>query len=114
MVISVNFILVYFVDLIQKIMRRPIINGPFIIRISDDHEGFKDVGLLNIGLAFNNNYNEWQYYRIINSLTRNGKILEETWGKIQYRNLIIANYYDKIIPNEKSSLQSILKESDNQ
>ncbi|RHZ89460.1 hypothetical protein Glove_14g21 [Diversispora epigaea] len=149
---SQRFILLSNDDLIQNIMK-PVIDGSFHNRISDDHEGFKDAGLLNNGLAFNNNYNEWQYYRkfftkvmmsssfikqsvivVQNSFLEMEKYWEKLgedtvlefnhWSKRYFFDTIfvtttnkpayaLANYYNKITPNEKSSLpESILKESD--
>ncbi|RHZ59367.1 hypothetical protein Glove_364g22 [Diversispora epigaea] len=59
---SDRFILLGREDLIQKIIK-PIINSPFHNRINDDHQGFKEIGILNTGLIANNNYDDWQYHR---------------------------------------------------
>ncbi|RHZ61682.1 hypothetical protein Glove_346g188 [Diversispora epigaea] len=59
---SERFILLSNDDLIQKTLK-PIINGPFHNRVKDDNEGLKEVGILNTGTVFNNDYNDWQYHR---------------------------------------------------
>ncbi|RHZ44556.1 hypothetical protein Glove_718g45 [Diversispora epigaea] len=59
---SQRFILLSNDDLIQKIMK-PTVNGPFHNRVNDDDDGLKEIGLLNTGLSFNNNYTDWQYHR---------------------------------------------------
>ncbi|RHZ78363.1 hypothetical protein Glove_165g25 [Diversispora epigaea] len=59
---SKRFILLSNDDLVQKIMK-PTINSPFHNRVNDDNEGLEEIGLLNTGLAFNNNYDNWLFHR---------------------------------------------------
>ncbi|RHZ44559.1 hypothetical protein Glove_718g46 [Diversispora epigaea] len=148
---SQRFILLNNDDLIQKIMK-PTVNGPFQNRVNDDNEGLKEIGLLNAGLLFNNNYTDWQYHRKF--LTKvmmsapfikqsvivvqdNFLEMEKYWEKFGENTVFefnrwitryffdtifitttnrpayaLANYYNKLTPNEKSTLpESILKES---
>ncbi|RHZ44560.1 hypothetical protein Glove_718g49 [Diversispora epigaea] len=148
---SQRFILLNNDDLIQKIMK-PTINGPFHNRVNDDNEGLKEIGLLNTGLVFNNDYDNWQYHRkffskVIMSppfikqsviAVQNSFLeMEKYWEKFgentvfEFNHWItryffdtifitttskpayaLANYYNKLTPNEKSTLpESILKES---
>ncbi|RHZ86163.1 hypothetical protein Glove_54g17 [Diversispora epigaea] len=59
---SKRFILLCNNDLIQKITK-PAVNGPFHNRINGVDEGLKEIGLLDAGLVFNNDYDNWQYHR---------------------------------------------------
>ncbi|RHZ74575.1 hypothetical protein Glove_220g31 [Diversispora epigaea] len=138
-------------DLIQKIMK-PTVNSPFHNRVNDDNEGLKEIGLLNAGLVFNNDYGNWQYHRkfftkvmMSPSFIKQSVIvvqdnfleLEKYWEKFgentvfEFNHWItryffdtifitttskpayaLANYYNELTPNEKSSLpESILKEN---
>ncbi|RHZ82483.1 hypothetical protein Glove_109g161 [Diversispora epigaea] len=59
---SQRFILLSNDDLIKKIMK-PTVRGPFHNRVNDDNEGLEEIGLLNTGLSFNNNYDNWRFHR---------------------------------------------------
>ncbi|RHZ76333.1 hypothetical protein Glove_199g146 [Diversispora epigaea] len=61
---SKRFILLGNNDLIEKIMKQ-VISNPFHNRVSDDSEGLKEIGVLNTGLLFNNNYDDWKLHRKI-------------------------------------------------
>ncbi|CAG8537318.1 16839_t:CDS:2, partial [Acaulospora morrowiae] len=49
-------------DLISKMMS-PSNNSNFHNRVSANHDGMKEIGLLDTGLSFNSNFKTWQYYR---------------------------------------------------
>ncbi|RHZ78373.1 hypothetical protein Glove_165g15 [Diversispora epigaea] len=59
---SQRFVVLSNDDLIQKIMK-PTVNGSFHNRVNNDNEGLEEIGLLNTGLVFNNNYDNWRFHR---------------------------------------------------
>ncbi|RHZ61693.1 hypothetical protein Glove_346g104 [Diversispora epigaea] len=93
---SERFILLSNDDLIQKTMK-PIVNGPFHNRVKDDSEGLKEIGVMNTGTVFNNNYNDWQYYRkFFTKVLMSPSFIKHSVIAINDRFSEMEQYWDKL------------------
>ncbi|RHZ44561.1 hypothetical protein Glove_718g48 [Diversispora epigaea] len=91
---SQRFILLSNEDFIQKILK-PAVNGPFHNRVKDDNEGLKEIGILNTGLVFNIDYDNWQYHRkFFTKVIMSSSFIKQSVIAVQDSFLEMEKYWD--------------------
>ncbi|RHZ78408.1 hypothetical protein Glove_165g22 [Diversispora epigaea] len=93
---SQHFILLSNDDLIQKIMK-PTVNSSFHNRVNDDNEGLEEIGLLNTGLAFNNNYDNWRFHcKFYTKVMMSPSLIEQSVIVVQNSFLEMEKYWNDL------------------
>ncbi|RHZ53901.1 hypothetical protein Glove_433g23 [Diversispora epigaea] len=97
---SKRFILLGNNDLLQKVMKQ-VINSPFHNRVNDSHEGLKEIGVLNTGLVFNNNYDDWQFHRkFFIKVVMSPSFVRQSVKLVKDIFLEMENYWEKLGEDE--------------